>query len=96
MSYESRQLHKETATAILTGIAINFPLNFMLLYLWLDILYWDSALKIAVCNTAIMTVVAYTRIAGCILALTLPANFGMWLFVWAFLIAEGIGIAEEF
>jgi|TARA_R110000803_G_scaffold41704_3_gene89565 hypothetical protein len=36
------------------------------------------------------------RIAGCILALTLPANFGMWLFVWAFLIAEGIGIAEEF
>ena len=36
------------------------------------------------------------RIAGCILALTLPANVGMWLFVWAFLIAEGIGIAEEF
>tara|TARA_R110000751_G_scaffold131337_1_gene233671 strand:+ start:322 stop:492 length:171 start_codon:yes stop_codon:yes gene_type:complete len=36
------------------------------------------------------------RVAGCILALTLPVDFGLWLFVWAFLIAEGIGIAEEF
>ncbi len=62
MSYESRQLHKETATAILTGIAINFPLNFMLLYLFIEVLDWNSAFKIAVCNTAIMTVVAYTRI----------------------------------
>tara|TARA_B110000858_G_C17794777_1_gene471819 strand:- start:1016 stop:1246 length:231 start_codon:yes stop_codon:yes gene_type:complete len=62
VSYESRQLHKETATAILTGIAINFPLNFMLLYLWIEVLDWNSAFKIAVCNTAIMTLVAYTRI----------------------------------
>lgn len=62
VSQAVRQMHKETSVAILTGLAINFPLNFMLLYLWLDILYWDSALKIAVCNTAIMTVVAYTRI----------------------------------
>ena len=62
MSREVRQLHKETATAILTGIMINFPLNFSLLYLWVEVLEWDSAFKIAVCTTAIMTVVAYTRV----------------------------------
>ena len=62
MSQAVRQMHKETSVAILTGLAINFPLNFLLLSLWLDVLHWDSAIKIAVCNTAIMTIVAYTRI----------------------------------
>ena len=55
MSLETRQLHRETATAILTGIMINFPLNFSLLYLWVEVLEWNSAFKIAVCTTAIMT-----------------------------------------
>ena len=36
------------------------------------------------------------RIGGCVLALTMPVDFGLWLFVWAFLIAEVIGIIEEF
>lgn len=62
MSLETRQLHRETATAILTGIMINFPLNFSLLYLWVEVLEWNSAFKIAVCTTAIMTIVAYTRV----------------------------------
>jgi hypothetical protein len=62
MSVESRQIHKETATAIITGLMINFPLNFSLLYLWIDVLEWDSAFKIAICTTAIMTIVAYTRV----------------------------------
>jgi len=62
MSLESRQLHKETATAILTGIMVNFPLNLSLLYLWIDVLGWTSPLYIALSTTAIMTIVAYTRV----------------------------------
>jgi hypothetical protein len=62
MSLESRRIHKETATAIFTGILVNFPLNFSLLYLWVEVLKWNSAFKIAVCTTTIMTVVAYARV----------------------------------
>ena len=28
------------------------------------------------------------RIGGCILALSMPANVGLWLFVWAFLVVR--------
>ena len=61
MSKEIRQIHKETAFSIATGLMVNFPLNFSLLYLWVEVLKWDSAFKIAVCTTAVMTFVAYTR-----------------------------------
>ena len=61
MSKQVRQIHKETAISVATGLMVNFPLNFSLLYLWIDILKWNDAFQIAVATTAVMTIVAYTR-----------------------------------
>ena len=61
MSKEVRQIHKETAISVATGLMVNFPLNFALLYLWIDVLKWNDAFQIAVATTAVMTFVAYTR-----------------------------------
>ena len=62
MSKESRQIHKETAISIATGLMVNFPLNFSLIYLWVEVLEWTDAFNIAASTTAIMTIVAYTRV----------------------------------
>ena len=62
MSKESRQIHKETAISIATGLMVNFPLNFSLIYLWVEVLEWTDAFSIAASTTAIMTIVAYTRV----------------------------------
>jgi hypothetical protein len=62
MSKESRQIHKETAISIATGLMVNFPLNFSLIYLWVEVLEWTDAFDIAASTTAIMTIVAYTRV----------------------------------
>jgi hypothetical protein len=62
MSQHSRQIHKETAISIATGLMVNFPLNFSLIYLWVEVLGWTDAFSIAACTTAVMTVVAYTRV----------------------------------
>ena len=62
MSKESRKLHKETATTVFTGLVINYPLNLSLLFLFLEVLEWNSAFWIGTTITAMMTVVAYTRV----------------------------------
>ncbi len=62
MSKKSRKIHKETMTAVGTGLLINYPLNLSLLFLFMNILEWDSAFYIGTTVTAIMTVVAYCRV----------------------------------
>ena len=62
MSKKSRQLHKETAVTIATGLMINYPLNLTLLFIFLEVLEWNSTFAIGTTITAIMTCVAYTRV----------------------------------
>ncbi len=62
MSIKSRQIHKETAVTIGTGLAINYPLNLSLLFIFLEVLQWNSTFAIGTTITAIMTLVAYTRV----------------------------------
>ena len=62
MSKESRRIHQETLTAVGTGLIINYPLNLSLLFLFMNILEWDSAFQIGTTVTAIMTIVAYCRV----------------------------------
>ena len=58
----SKEIHKETATTVFTGLIINYPLQVLLLYIMLDILKWEDSFTIATSGVAVMTVVAYTRV----------------------------------
>mgnify|MGYP003687315733 FL=1 len=62
MSVKSRKIHKETATTVGTGLLINYPLNLFLLFVFIDILSWENTFHIGTTITALMTVVAYTRV----------------------------------
>ena len=62
MSKTTRKLHKETFTAVGTGLLVNYPLNMILLYVFLDVLEWNDTVIIATSITGLMTFVAYTRV----------------------------------
>ena len=62
MSAKTRKIHKETATTVGTGLLINYPTNLFLLYMFLEVFEWTSPLHIGTTITAIMTVIAYTRV----------------------------------
>ena len=62
MSVKSRKIHKEVATTVGTGLMINYPLNLSLLYLFIDVLEWSDTFLIGTTITAVMTIVAYTRV----------------------------------
>ena len=62
MSVKSRKIHKETLTTVGTGLLINYPLNLFLLFVFIDILSWENTFYIGTTITALMTVVAYTRV----------------------------------
>jgi hypothetical protein len=62
VSSHSRQIHKETATTVFTGLLINYPLNLTGLYICIDLLEMTSAFYIGTTITAWMTIVAYTRV----------------------------------
>ena len=62
MSKKSRKLHREVSTTVFTGLLINYPLNLFLLFIFIDIMEWNSTFVIGTTITALMTVVAYTRV----------------------------------
>jgi hypothetical protein len=62
MSAKTRRIHRETLTTVGTGLLINYPTNLFLLYIFLEVLEWDSPLHIGTTITAIMTIIAYTRV----------------------------------
>ena len=62
MSKSSRELHKETATTVGTGLLINYPLNLLGLYVCIDVLEMSSSVAIGTSITLAMTFVAYTRV----------------------------------
>ena len=62
MSVKSRKIHKETATTVGTGLLINYPLNLFLSFVFIDLLSWENTFYIGTTITALMTVVAYTRV----------------------------------
>ena len=58
----SREIHKETATTVGTGLMINYPLNEFLLFLFIDVFAWNNTFLIGTVVTGIITIVAYTRV----------------------------------
>jgi len=62
MKKETIRIHKEVATQVSTGLAINYPLNLTLLYILIELYGVTNPLVIGTTITLIMTIVAYTRI----------------------------------
>lgn len=62
MSKSSRQIHKETATTVGTGLLINYPLNLFLLFVCIDLWGMTNTFYIGTLITALMTFVAYVRV----------------------------------
>ena len=59
---ETKRIHKETATQIATGLAINYPLNLFLLYIYIERFGITDPVILGTMVTLVMTIVAYTRI----------------------------------
>tara|TARA_B100001079_G_C16058026_1_gene360109 strand:- start:359 stop:577 length:219 start_codon:yes stop_codon:yes gene_type:complete len=62
MSQRSRQRHKETATVIGTGLIINYPLNILLLFIFIDLFDISDPLTLGTLITAVFTIVSYARV----------------------------------
>ena len=62
VSKEVRRLHKETATAVGTGLLINYPLNILGLYLCVTVWGMTDPIHIGTTITAAMTIIAYIRV----------------------------------
>ena len=62
MKKETIRIHKEVATQVSTGLAINYPLNLTLLYILIELYKVTNPLVIGTTITLVMTVIAYTRI----------------------------------
>ena len=62
MKKETIRIHKETATQIATGLAVNYPLNLFLLYVYIERLGITDPVILGTLVTLVMTIVAYTRI----------------------------------
>ena len=56
----SREIHKETATTVGTGLMINYPLNVFLLFLFIDVFAWNNTFLIGTVVTGIITCLLYT------------------------------------
>ena len=64
MSKEVRKLHQETAFAVFSGLITKLPLTFLCLYILVEILEWNSALKIAIGTQVVLSIEAYIRLYG--------------------------------
>ena len=58
----SKELHKETAITVVTGLMINYPIQLLLLFLLIDVFNMTSTFYIGTLITVIMTVIAYARV----------------------------------
>tara|TARA_B100001093_G_scaffold250126_1_gene239604 strand:- start:630 stop:845 length:216 start_codon:yes stop_codon:yes gene_type:complete len=56
------KLHKEVTTTVGTGLMINYPLNLLLLFIFIDVLSWQNTIAIGTVVTGIITIVAYIRV----------------------------------
>jgi hypothetical protein len=62
MKQTTKQIHKETSFQIATGLAINYPLNLLLLYIYIEHLGITEPVILGTLVTLVMTLVAYIRI----------------------------------
>jgi|SaaInlV_125m_DNA_1040241.scaffolds.fasta_scaffold00461_13 hypothetical protein len=62
MNKATKQIHKETATQIATGLVVNYPLNLFLLWLYIEKFEITDPVTLGTMVTLVMTFVAYTRI----------------------------------
>ena len=62
MKQTTKQIHKETSFQIATGLAINYPLNLFLLFIYIEHLGITDPIMLGTLVTLVMTLVAYIRI----------------------------------
>lgn len=62
MKEETKRIHKETFTQVITGIVINYPLNLLMLYTFIEVWKILDPVTISIMTTIGFTVVAYARI----------------------------------
>ena len=62
MNLKVRKRHKETAVTVLTGLLVNYPVNLVLLFIFIDYFGITDPLLLGTIITFLMTFVAYTRI----------------------------------
>jgi hypothetical protein len=62
ISKRTKQIHKETATQIGTGLLVNYPLNLSLLFIFIERLNVTDPIVLGTMVTCVMTVVAYIRV----------------------------------
>lgn len=62
VSQEVREIHARTASVVLSGLVINYPLQILVLYILIDLFSVLEPFWIATYSTLIMTVFAYTRV----------------------------------
>lgn len=56
-----KDIFKETLVLVLSGLAINFPLNIVILYLLIDVMKIENTFVLSVVATAVFTTVAIAR-----------------------------------
>lgn len=62
MKLETKRLHKETLTQVATGIIINYPLNLLMLYTFIELWQILDPVRISIMTTIGFTLIAYIRI----------------------------------
>jgi hypothetical protein len=62
MKLETKQIHKETLTQVCTGIVINYPLNLLMLYTFIELWQILDPVTISIMSTIGFTLIAYVRI----------------------------------
>jgi putative effector of murein hydrolase len=61
MTVNKKDIFKETLVLVLSGLAINFPLNIVILYVLIDVMEIKNTIVLSVVATAIFTAVALAR-----------------------------------
>jgi hypothetical protein len=58
----NKEVFKETLVIVFSGLVLNYPLNFVVIWLLVDFFTMTSALAIATISTFIFTVVSIIRV----------------------------------
>jgi uncharacterized membrane protein (GlpM family) len=62
MIEEHKKTHKQTSASVFTGLIINYPLNLILLWFFIDYMSIQSTFIAGTMVTFFMTIVAYIRV----------------------------------
>jgi len=62
MIEEHKKTHKQVSATVFTGLIINYPLNLLLLWFFIDFMLVESTFIAGTMVTFFMTIIAYIRV----------------------------------